>query len=115
MDKLIETEAGATNEAPRRYRLLAADGSSYESAERGLLGGNRILKIYGHLKCWSAVNALKKGYAKNRVFFADTQTAISAGYRPCGHCMLTEYRTWKRGGTLGSPEYPWLVAPPIDR
>ena len=115
MDKLIETEAGPTNESPRRYRLLAADGSSYESTELGKLGGNRSLRIYGSLECWSAKNALKLGYAKNRVFFADKQTAISAGYRPCGHCMLEDYRTWKRGGTLGSPEYPWLVAPPTKR
>lgn len=42
MDKLIETEAGPTNESPRRYRLLAADGSSYESTELGKLGGQSL-------------------------------------------------------------------------
>jgi len=112
---LIESKTGAANEVPRRYRLLAADGSSYESAERGLLGGNRPLRIYGRLDCWSANKALTQGYAKNRVFFTDEQTAISAGYRPCGNCMKAEYRVWKCGGTLGSPEYPWLVAPPTER
>lgn len=113
MDKL--SESGVTTQSSRRYRLLAADGSSYESAELGQLGGNRSLRIYGSLDCWSAKNALKLGYAKNRVFFADEQTAISAGYRPCGHCMPEKYKAWKCGGTLGSPEYPWLVAPPKDR
>ena len=31
-------------------------------------------------------------YVKNRVFFADEETAIAAGYRPCGICMKEEYK-----------------------
>ena len=38
-----------------------------------------------------------------RVFFADEETAIAVGYRPCATCMPDEYAawkaaTWKRGG-----------------
>jgi methylphosphotriester-DNA--protein-cysteine methyltransferase len=29
------------------------------------------------------------------VFFADEETAIAAGFRPCGACMREEYRRWK--------------------
>ena len=77
------------------YRLTQADGSNAESDTPGLLGGNRRLKIYGRLDCPSALRALPRGYAKRRVFFADEETAIAAGYRPCGVCMPAEYRRWK--------------------
>jgi Metal binding domain of Ada len=77
------------------YTLLGADGRPYSSENRGTLGGNSKLRIYGQLDCWSARNALGKGYEKIRVFFADEETAIAAGYRPCGHCMKTQYREWK--------------------
>ena len=30
-------------------------------------------------------------YVKNRVFFADEQTAVTAGYRPCAVCLPDEY------------------------
>jgi methylphosphotriester-DNA--protein-cysteine methyltransferase len=29
------------------------------------------------------------------VFFADEQTAVEAGYRPCAVCMPEEYARWK--------------------
>ena len=77
------------------YTLLGADGRPYSSENRGTLGGNSQLRIYGQLDCWSARKALGKGYEKIRVFFADEATAITAGYRPCGHCMRTQYREWK--------------------
>lgn len=32
---------------------------------------------------------------ENRVFFADEQEAINAGYRPCAHCMPGAYKQWK--------------------
>jgi hypothetical protein len=79
------------------YTLLGADGRPYPSATKGRLGGNSRLRIYGQLDCWSARNALGKGYEKIRVFFADEATAVAAGYRPCGHCMRAEYREWKSG------------------
>ena len=84
----------------KTYRLLGPDGV-YSSSTPGALGGNRREKIYGRLDCWSANNALEKGYAKVRVFFADVATAVACGYRPCGHCLRTEHAAWKavRAGT----------------
>ena len=95
----------------KRYRLLAPDGSTYESEQPGTLGGNRLARIYGRLDCGSAVRALPKGYAEHRVFFADEAAAIAAGYRPCGNCLQSRYREWVGGGVLGSASFPWLVAP----
>ncbi|PAE37640.1 metal-binding protein, partial [Bacillus sp. 7884-1] len=46
--------------------------------------------------CHAAIRAIKKGgYEKYRVFFADEETAIAAGYRPCGACMREQYVKWK--------------------
>lgn len=78
----------------KTYRLIGADGHEVLSTEPGQLGGNRRGKVYGRLDCRSAVGALRTGYAKVRVFFADEATAIAAGYRPCGTCMRDEYQTW---------------------
>jgi methylphosphotriester-DNA--protein-cysteine methyltransferase len=97
--------------AGKRYQLLAADGSTYESEQPGTLGGNRQARIYGRLDCGAALRALPSGYAAVRVFFADEAAAIAAGYRPCGNCMRESYRQWKEGGVAGSAEYPWLVLP----
>jgi hypothetical protein len=83
----------------RRWRLTGPDGSQYESAAPGELGGNRRLRIYGRLDCASARRALPKGYARHRVFFADEAAAIAAGYRPCGACLRERFRAWKAGGT----------------
>lgn len=83
----------------KQYRLIGADGKEYLSDEKGALGGNKQLKIYGRLDCYSALNALKRptrdAYIKNRVFFKDEETAIAAGYRPCGNCMREQYKKWK--------------------
>ncbi|PXY38701.1 metal-binding protein [Flavobacterium cheongpyeongense] len=56
-------------------------------------GGNRILKIYGTLKCSSG----KRMKRKNRVFFSSENKAKDSGFRPCGHCMKAEYQKWKNG------------------
>ena len=96
------------------YRLLAADGSTYESATPGQLGGNRQLRLYGRLDCPSALRAMPI-HAKVRVFFADEATAIAAKYRPCAKCLPSLYKKWKAGGTPGTPEYPWLVIPPVTK
>lgn len=53
--------------------------------------GNKKLKIYGTLNCSSG----KKMKVDNRVFFKSTEEAINNDYRPCGHCMQTEYLQWK--------------------
>lgn len=37
----------------------------------------------------------KNYFKKNKVFLKDEQTAIKAGYRPCGVCMNKEYKEWK--------------------
>ncbi len=81
---------------PKLYTLTAADGTTYQSAEKGTLGGHRKLKIYGRLDCPSALRYIAKGeYIKYRVFFKDEATAIAAGYRPCGICMKEAYKKWK--------------------
>lgn len=78
------------------YVLMNKDNKPYISLQKGQLGGHRKLKIYGRLDCPSAAKYIAKGqYAKHRVFFADEQTAIAAGYRPCGVCMKEAYKKWK--------------------
>lgn len=56
-------------------------------------GGNQKLKIYGTLKCSSG----KRMKRENRVFFSSEQNASQNGFRPCGHCMKSEYQKWKNG------------------
>ena len=71
----------------KEYKLLDINGQ-YFSKIPGTLGGNKKLKIYGKLDCYSALNWIKKGkYVNNRVFFENEEKAIEAGYRPCLKCM----------------------------
>ena len=78
------------------YHLIGADGKSYDSDMPGTLGGHCKLKIYGRLDCPSALRYIAKGqYVQHRVFFKDEETAIAAGYRPCGVCMKETYKKWK--------------------
>jgi len=78
------------------YRLIGPDGKEYLSEEKGSLGGHKVQKIYGRLDCPSALRYIAKGqYVQHRVFFKDEETAIAAGYRPCGICMKEKYRIWK--------------------
>jgi methylphosphotriester-DNA--protein-cysteine methyltransferase len=78
------------------YKLIGKDGTPYESATPGTLGGHRATRIYGRLDCPSALRALAiGGYVTNRVFFADEATAVAAGYRPCARCLPERYRDWK--------------------
>jgi methylphosphotriester-DNA--protein-cysteine methyltransferase len=80
----------------KTYTLLGADGKPYQSASKGRWGGHRRTKIYGRLDCPSALRAIEHGgYTRHRVFFADEETAISAGYRPCATCCGDRYRAWK--------------------
>ncbi|WP_280268712.1 Ada metal-binding domain-containing protein [Nocardia wallacei] len=79
------------------YTLVGGDGKPYRSVIPGTLGGHRRLRIYGRLDCPAALRALPRGrYAAHRVFFADEQTAICAGYRPCAACLRDRYLAWKR-------------------
>lgn len=56
-------------------------------------GGNQKLGIYGRLNCSSG----KRMKRENRVFFLSENEALQNGFRPCGHCMRTEYLNWKNG------------------
>jgi methylphosphotriester-DNA--protein-cysteine methyltransferase len=77
--------------------LLGPDRRSYRSPAKGLFGGNARMKIYGRLDCPSALRAIKRGptYARHRVFFADEESAVAAGFRPCATCMRDAYNRWK--------------------
>lgn len=80
----------------KTFTLLGADGKAYQSETKGTLGGYKPSKIYGRLDCPSALRHIAEGhYVKHRVFFADEQTAIAAGYRPCSRCMPEQYKAWK--------------------
>ena len=58
-----------------------------------LFGGNKNLKIYGKLDCKSG-HRMKRG---NRVFFISKNEALKNNFRPCGHCMKSDYKKWKDG------------------
>jgi methylphosphotriester-DNA--protein-cysteine methyltransferase len=80
------------------YKLIDADNQTVSSDTPGTFGGHRGLKIYGRLDCPSALRHIARGhYVKHRVFFADEQTAVHAGYRPCGVCMRDKHAAWKAG------------------
>jgi len=55
----------------RKFKQLIDEGTI-------TLAGNKRLRIYGRLDCWSG----KRMLWKNRVFFAGETSAISQGYRP---------------------------------
>ena len=86
-----------------RYKLIGRDGTPYESATPGTLGGHKATRIYGRLDCPSALRALANGgYVTYRVFFADEATAVAAGYRPCARCLPERYRDWKERASVVS-------------
>ena len=78
------------------YRLVGADGKTYESDTPGAFGGHRRQRVYGRLDCVSALRFIAMGfYVSERVFFASEEDAVSAGYRPCARCMKEAYKLWK--------------------
>ena len=78
------------------YFLTDDKRKPYLSFEPGKFGGHKKLHIYGRLNCPSALRFLAKSqYKKNRIFFADRETAIAAGFRPCSVCLKEEYSEWK--------------------
>ena len=82
----------------KSYTLLDREGRPYQSHAPGTLGGHRRTKVYGRLDCPTALRWIAKGtYVQHRVFFADEEVAIAAGYRPCGHCLPPRYRQWLAG------------------
>jgi methylated-DNA-[protein]-cysteine S-methyltransferase len=93
---LLAMEARGTASVPKTYSLIGADGQPYRSAAPGAFGGHRRSKGYGRLDCPIALRWIAKGhYVTHRVFFADEETAIAAGYRPCAVCLPERYREWK--------------------
>ena len=93
------------------FKLIDSEGQSYESETPGTLGGHRGNRVYGSLDCEGAKRWIEKGhYVSQRVFFADEETAIAAGYRPCANCMPESYARWKQRATLYS-EYDSPVGP----
>lgn len=103
---------------PKRYHLMGADGRIYDSPVPGQIAGNRKLKIYGLLSCGlpdcgNPDRGLPPKAPRMRVFFADEETAIAAGYRPCGGCLPLRYKQWKAGSSNGEMDYPWRIQPPV--
>jgi DinB superfamily len=48
------------------------------------------------LDCAAALRAIARGgYVKDRVFFANEEIAVSAGFRPCAVCLPESYAKWK--------------------
>jgi methylated-DNA-[protein]-cysteine S-methyltransferase len=93
---LLDLEADHRASLPKTYTLIGADGRPYQSVVPGTLGGHRRSRGYGRLDCPSALRWIAKGhYTAHRVFFADEETAIAAGYRPCAVCLPERYREWK--------------------
>ena len=83
-------------ETTKQWKLIGPDGRPYFAQAPGTLGGHRGTRIYGRLDCPTARRAIAKGgYVRHRVFFADRETAIAAGYRPCARCLPDEYQAWK--------------------
>ncbi|WP_098010732.1 Ada metal-binding domain-containing protein [Streptomyces sp. sk226] len=91
----------------KSFTLTGSDGRPYTSPAKGHWGGHRRGKIYGRLDCPAAPRAIARGgYVNNRVFFADEQTALAAGYRPCGTCCKNRYQAWKSAQEKGEPWNP---------
>jgi len=85
----------------KAYTLLGADRRPYQSPTPGTLGGHRSARLYGRLDCAAARRAIVRGgYVKNRVFFADEEAAIAAGFRPCAVCLPERYAHWKASRDL---------------
>ena len=79
----------------KTYTLLDQERRPYQSPTPGTLGGHRGTKVYGRLDCPTALRWIATGqYVQHRVFFADEEAAIAAGYRPCGHCLRPRHRQW---------------------
>jgi len=85
------------------FTLTGADGERYANPTPGQFGGHRRGKLYGRLDCPSALRAIARGgYVTHRVFFADQQTAVAAGYRPCAVCLPEPYAAWISDATSHS-------------
>src|SRR5215212_5147666 len=88
----------ASRRSHSMYTLIGPDGAPRQSRTPGTLGGHRRNRGYGRLDCPAALRWIAKGhYVRHRVFFADEETALAAGYRPCATCLPERYAAWKGG------------------
>jgi methylphosphotriester-DNA--protein-cysteine methyltransferase len=75
-----------------KHLSINDDDLRYQIKQKEIcFGGNHKLKIYGTLQCKSG----KRMKKENRVFFISKEEAVKNGFRPCGHCMKTNYQEWK--------------------
>jgi hypothetical protein len=80
----------------KTWTLVGPDRRLYQSAMPGTLGGHKQGLLYGRLDCPAALRAIARGgYVQERVFFANEQAAIAAGYRPCAACLPERYALWR--------------------
>jgi hypothetical protein len=90
--------------AAKEYTLLGPDRRPYQSATPGAFGGHRRGRRYGRLDCRAALRAIARGgYVRDRVFFADEETAVAAGYRPCAVCLSRRCAEWKAARSRPEP------------
>lgn len=76
------------------WKVILFDGETVEGYFRpGKYAGSRYEKIFGRLDCPSGKQKMKP---ENRVFFADWEHAIEAGYRPCKVCKPDVIRVGDR-------------------
>jgi hypothetical protein len=86
----------------RTYTLLGSDRQPHQSATPGALGGHRPSRVYGRLECPAALRAIARGgYVRNRVFFADEQTAVAAGYGYAPYACATSTSSGRQGRIPG--------------
>ncbi|MGO4821282.1 MULTISPECIES: Ada metal-binding domain-containing protein [unclassified Flavobacterium] len=71
-------------------QITDTDLQSKIRTQKITFAGNSKLKIYGTLHCKSG----KRLKRENRVFFSDEDQAIQNNFRPCGHCIKTQYQQW---------------------
>jgi hypothetical protein len=82
----------------RAARLVGPAGREIVSTAPGTLGGRRRTKAYGRLDCAVTLRQVAQGHdMRPRGLFADGQTTIAAGYRPCAHCLPERHAAWRAG------------------
>ena len=73
-----------------KFYKIVKDGQVIQTKTPGKYVGWMRGKIFGRLDCKTGMRMKKE----NRVFFANWQDAISAGYRPCKNCKPTTEDTY---------------------
>lgn len=81
---------------PKLYKVVWG-GEVVKTKTPGKYAGSKKEKIFGRLDCPSGKRLIKR---ENRVFFADWEDAIEAGFRPCLHCKPHKIRPGERLGVF---------------